>query len=344
MPVTYTASSTGITARQQVTISEPAGTDVRNSASVRTPLEALADFMQYLMSKAGILDATSTWTAHQIFSGGVNATCDAGYGSAVMGATTRDTTRGVYGVASGASADGVYGVSTSGTGVGVRAESQNGQRGALQLVPQATPAAPVNGDLWLEASALKAQIGGTIREIALTSLAKTWSAVQTFASGLSTNASYAPPATHDIVCARDDAHGYIYFANPAYSRHFGFDGSRYVANGEVKASTPTQADSLTTKDYVDTHVNGLFVAAVHVDSSGAIDNSTGATMSSSKIGIGLYQLNLAGLSGASIVCATLTANGSQVEAQTAGGYVTVYTRNGAGNQADAPFSLFVFKL
>jgi hypothetical protein len=70
MPQNYTGSTTGIAARQNATISEPVGTDVRNSASVRAPLEKLADFCQYLMQKAGLLDVASTWTAKQTLSGG----------------------------------------------------------------------------------------------------------------------------------------------------------------------------------------------------------------------------------------------------------------------------------
>jgi hypothetical protein len=71
MPSNYTGSTAGITARQNVTISEPAGTDVRSSASVRTPLETLANVAQYLMTKSGLLDVVSTWTAKQTMSGGV---------------------------------------------------------------------------------------------------------------------------------------------------------------------------------------------------------------------------------------------------------------------------------
>jgi hypothetical protein len=71
MPSTYTGNTTGITARQNVTISEPVGTDVRSSASVRTPLETLANFLQYVCQKAGLIDTASTWTAKQTMSGGV---------------------------------------------------------------------------------------------------------------------------------------------------------------------------------------------------------------------------------------------------------------------------------
>jgi hypothetical protein len=48
MPAPYNGDTTGITGHPTVTISEPIGTDVRNSASMRTPLRRLADFAQYV--------------------------------------------------------------------------------------------------------------------------------------------------------------------------------------------------------------------------------------------------------------------------------------------------------
>lgn len=54
MPQDYNGNAAAITARQQVTISEPVGTDTRSSQSVRTPLEKLADYLQYLMTNAAL--------------------------------------------------------------------------------------------------------------------------------------------------------------------------------------------------------------------------------------------------------------------------------------------------
>lgn len=48
MPANYNGDTTGITGHPTVTISEPVGTDVRDSGSVRTPLRRLADFLQYV--------------------------------------------------------------------------------------------------------------------------------------------------------------------------------------------------------------------------------------------------------------------------------------------------------
>lgn len=70
MPQNYNGSAAAITAHQQVTISEPVGTDVRNSGSVRTPLEKLADYLQFLQAKAALLDAINVFTTTQQLSGG----------------------------------------------------------------------------------------------------------------------------------------------------------------------------------------------------------------------------------------------------------------------------------
>ena len=69
----FNGSASGISAREQVVVTEPVGTDVRNSQSIRTPVEKLANLIQYLMQKAGILDAVSTWTAKQAFSAGLSS-------------------------------------------------------------------------------------------------------------------------------------------------------------------------------------------------------------------------------------------------------------------------------
>lgn len=59
MSQSYNGNTTGLSGRPTVTITEPTGTDVRNSASIRTPVERLADFIQYLMTNAAlkVLDA-----------------------------------------------------------------------------------------------------------------------------------------------------------------------------------------------------------------------------------------------------------------------------------------------
>jgi hypothetical protein len=61
MPATYNGSATGIAARQQVDMSEMIDTDVRNAASVQTPLRRLANFLQWLMQNVA-LKASPTWT------------------------------------------------------------------------------------------------------------------------------------------------------------------------------------------------------------------------------------------------------------------------------------------
>ncbi len=54
MPQNYSGNTTGLSGRPTVTVSEPVGTDVRNSQSIRTPVEKLADLLQYLMTNAAL--------------------------------------------------------------------------------------------------------------------------------------------------------------------------------------------------------------------------------------------------------------------------------------------------
>lgn len=72
MPQVYTGNTTGLSGRPLVAISEPVGTDVRNSQSVRTPLEKLTDLLAYVMGKAGLIDQTNTWTQKQTMTGGLD--------------------------------------------------------------------------------------------------------------------------------------------------------------------------------------------------------------------------------------------------------------------------------
>jgi hypothetical protein len=70
MPTNYNGSAAAITAHQQVTISEPIDTDVRSSQSVRTPLEKLADYLQFLQANAALLDQLNVLTQTLQLSGG----------------------------------------------------------------------------------------------------------------------------------------------------------------------------------------------------------------------------------------------------------------------------------
>jgi hypothetical protein len=67
MPSTYTGSDTGLNNRNDVTVSNPVDADPPNAASVNTPLEKLANYLQRVFKKAGFLDLASTWTALQTF-------------------------------------------------------------------------------------------------------------------------------------------------------------------------------------------------------------------------------------------------------------------------------------
>jgi hypothetical protein len=74
MPQNYSGSTSGLTGRPTVTISEPVGTDQRNAVSVQTPLRALANFVQYLMTNAAFLGANVFTATQQISSGALELT------------------------------------------------------------------------------------------------------------------------------------------------------------------------------------------------------------------------------------------------------------------------------
>lgn len=67
----YTGIATGITSADDAVISEPNGADARKATSVLTSIRRLADYVQYLMRNAGILNSARTWTAKQTMSGGI---------------------------------------------------------------------------------------------------------------------------------------------------------------------------------------------------------------------------------------------------------------------------------
>ncbi len=85
MPMTYTASALGISRSTAIEIIEPVGLDARSSASVRTPLEKLANLVKWLYVHAGIQDdGINTWTYLNTFDGPADDEQAAiGYGGAI---------------------------------------------------------------------------------------------------------------------------------------------------------------------------------------------------------------------------------------------------------------------
>lgn len=176
MPQTYNGSLTGIVAREQAAISEPVGTDQRNAASVQTPFRKLADYVQYLMQKAGVLDAVSTWTAKQTF-----AAVDINPGAGAL-----EISAGGSGVRL-LQANGVLEV---GTKAGNASSTQIMVEGAAVVSCQKDTGSPSNraaiggflgllavppgvegtqnGDVWFDGGALKVRIGGVVKTITVT--------------------------------------------------------------------------------------------------------------------------------------------------------------------------------
>lgn len=171
MPTDYNGSLTGIAARQQVTISEPAGTDVRNSASVRTPLEQLANLLQYLMQRAGLIDQVQTWTEAQTLqalltlanniamTAAAPQSIDKSNGALYVGTSSAHSvflrTGGVNRVA--LAPDGPIDV--------LNHPLINVARLLLQQL-EADPAAPVDGDVWERAGKIYARLAGATQALA----------------------------------------------------------------------------------------------------------------------------------------------------------------------------------
>lgn len=73
MPTNYTGVPSAIAARTNPTISEPAGADPRNAASVDTPLEQLADSIASLMQHGALLDVANAFSQEMTVLDPVNA-------------------------------------------------------------------------------------------------------------------------------------------------------------------------------------------------------------------------------------------------------------------------------
>lgn len=139
MAQNYNGDLTGITPHETANITEPVGTDVRNAASVQTPLRRLTNLLQYLMQKAGLLDQANTWLAPQsISSGNLLLT------SSVSQAVYKQGTGGLYlGTDTGNSADVV--IQRNGTTVAAfgSAALDNASR---RIINVADPAAAQDAD------------------------------------------------------------------------------------------------------------------------------------------------------------------------------------------------------
>jgi hypothetical protein len=169
MPATYTGDDTGIAAREDATISEPIGTDVRNATSVQTPLRRLANLVQFLMQHAGLLSEVNEWAATQNITAGnlelvqaaLQAILKGGSGKLQIG-TKAGNTSDVEIVVGGAV------VATLGLG-GVTIPSSFPLSAYLRAhaFGSADPFTPLNGDIWYRSDLdkLRARINGTTRDV-----------------------------------------------------------------------------------------------------------------------------------------------------------------------------------
>lgn len=83
MPTNYTGDQTGHTSREVVTVREPIDADPRNAATIAASIEDLADYVDLILHKAGMLDTAQTWALLQTFSNGISATTGTTNGDAI---------------------------------------------------------------------------------------------------------------------------------------------------------------------------------------------------------------------------------------------------------------------
>lgn len=173
MPQSYTGNTTGLSGRPAATISEPLGSDVRNATSVVTPLRKLADLVQYLMSKVGMVDVVSTWTAKQTMAGGLDVSSgDVALIAAALQKLTKSGGKLQVGTSDGNDLEllraGVIMLGLTASGIDFKNYTLvNLARILLQSVT-VDPATPADGNLWFRSDMAKfrAQIAGLTQNLA----------------------------------------------------------------------------------------------------------------------------------------------------------------------------------
>jgi hypothetical protein len=152
--------------------------------------------------------------------------------------------------------------------------------------------------------------------------------VATFSAGLSTHASIPPPVSGDAVVVRTSlpTTGLVQLGN-SDTRYLAYDGTNYVMPGAGLINP------------------AAFVVAVYADQDGSILAQTGSvTATVSKVGTGVYRVNVPGITANAIVVASSQGTRVAYVTQTASGYVTVETADLAGTPVDATINVIVAKL
>jgi hypothetical protein len=126
MPASYTGNLAGVTARQDVVISNPLDGEAANAASNDVAPKYLANVLQYLSKKAGLIDVASTWTAIQTFNAAHVWTVLQEFAVGVKGVINHATTAAVEAVQNGA---GPAMKATAGAGAAVEGTSTSGRGG-----------------------------------------------------------------------------------------------------------------------------------------------------------------------------------------------------------------------
>lgn len=135
---------------------------------------------------AGTINGPGIQTLGAGLGAGIHATGGNGGGMGIEAYGGAGGGYGVYGVSGGGAAPGVCGINGGGSGAGVFGNSNylgstgpGGMfqsfttRGAINLVPQATPSTPADGDIWVDTSdwTVRAQAGGVTKVLSSTAQA-----------------------------------------------------------------------------------------------------------------------------------------------------------------------------
>ncbi len=182
------------------TATAPADTDIGNAASVNGAFQSLLNAVAWLRNNGVFKSLVNVFSAAQQFTGGITVSAagttyavDVTAAPSAYGAVHAVGVGGGFGLNGvGGSANGIGvlgqgggdapgvagngsgsrpGVSGVGGGTGCGGEfTGNSNRGAIRMLPQPGPAAPVDGDMWVETvtNTLKVRINGVTKTVTLT--------------------------------------------------------------------------------------------------------------------------------------------------------------------------------
>src|SRR5687768_4864400 len=120
MPTTYAGSSTGRTPRESISVTNPVDADALTAASNNSAIQTLANFVQFLAERAGLINYTNVGVGTSVTGWVAQGASTVGAGILGLGYGAVDTvTKALQGVIGkgGVNGVGVHGVG-DGTGAG----------------------------------------------------------------------------------------------------------------------------------------------------------------------------------------------------------------------------------